>query len=558
MSPKWVKYHIFFAFFLLAAAAVEAAVCDPCCDDPGGCWGYSINSCGGTSGKNWIYPFEMDCNNCCHTCTRVRKFVWPVGGLDYAAERLDSTCDTGKDNKPLDPCFYGHLGLDLLAKDGDDVFAAFDGNVTRFNESGTDPDWYYLGCGLKLMSTDGEKVAYYGHLLEKDMAPDGLSVRAGDKIGRAGGDQENDFCRGSSEGGPRLYFELRERDPLTGAFTRYVDPKTCTADSSSYWYVDASSDDCVPNLDNTGDCKIQVFNKSETEGYTDYTYQAPSYSCGWNETTKEWVYAGITVNEEGDLNLSCTGTGANKTCYSEVYRLFNLSGEDPEPVIANQSDGDEDMSSLNCFLRFLRVWNDGTLECGKIVGQGSSTHIQYEGTDLNSYVDCYDDIVDIGTAQPDESRDVGYLSLQQVQSGESQNLFFSDIVISSEYTVIGVDDRNFTKMLEPSQIDSYSDIYENPVIEPYYIDYILVRSVDIGGMDEISQYCKTGSLGAVKDSPWVSQDDYHTMVRTAGFIPCKYSVIDGGKFFDDPALYISKFRVSRLAANRGVLYSSQI
>ncbi|MFH0861498.1 MAG: M23 family metallopeptidase [Candidatus Altiarchaeota archaeon] len=538
------KSPIILVFFLSAAGTAQAAVCHPCCDWSN-CTSYDeyqtwTGIC--LSGADLTVPFSMDCTNCCNVCKRGGKFVWPVAGVDLAEDRIESTCDVNQWDSPTIPCLEGHLGLDLFAEDDEIIYAAFSGTIHRFNESGIDPEYYYLGCALSLRSYNGERIAYYGHLLEKDMAPEGIYVTAGVPIGRAGGNQENPVCRGDSQGGPRLYFEMEEIDPSTGTM-KYVDPLTCIPDDSNFWYTDSWGDDCRPNLHNTEDCMVTVFERDDGEP----TYQAPSYSCPSNDTTSQWMYADVTINQEGNINLSCSGKDLNKTCMSEMY-MYNMPRGETWPYIALQPDGDEDKSPLNCFMKFLRVWSNGNTTCGSIVGTGSGAHIEYDRP-------CDDDIVGIGTAKPDQSRNIAIMNIQPITGGESESLFMGNVVATNEYTIIGLDDRNYTESMK-NQEDTRS-IMINPIVTPFYIDYVMIRSIDYAGTIKVSENCKRGTLG-MKDSLWTSDAGYARMVRSAGFVPCEYFVIDGGKFYDDPDDYIALSRFSRLSANRGEIFYSQI
>jgi hypothetical protein len=461
------------------------------------------------------------------------KFVWPVAGDMYAVDPLSSLCQGNN--------MDGHYGYDYYAEDGNIVYAAFDGTLRRFNES-PKAGSYTLGCALQLDSTDGKMTAYYGHLLLDSVLEDDTPVVAGNAIAKSGGGQENEFCRGSSTG-PRLYFELVDNQK-----SQWVDPSTCAVNTCKFWYtLDGYGDQqCTPNLLNAGNCKITPVSKSGQWDANDIEYNFPSYSCfnngDWNKAARSYsknrYYAEITINEYGRINLSCSGTDDYRRCESEIYGYD--ANKVPTPLIARGISTAED---LNCFLRFLRVGFDGKTTCGRIRLIGGDPVVEWGG------IPC--DISGLGLDEKGKSRNVGYKNVFDVTKVESDD-YNKEVVVSNEYTIVAIDDHDLldksaSRISNPLNNQDFT--YFNKNKDPYTVDYILARTCDLGGTVEISSQCKNTRIYSEE-----SGLTYNKLISGGTFSACKYSLVDAGRYYDKPGDYLSKFRFSRLAANRGEIY----
>lgn len=78
-----------------------------------------------------------------------------------------------------------HLGVDIIAREGQALYAAISGTISYIYREGTNT---LTGNGLRILSDDGTGTyVFYGHM--KDFAPNiqiGAKVKAGDVVGRVG------------------------------------------------------------------------------------------------------------------------------------------------------------------------------------------------------------------------------------------------------------------------------------------------------------------------------------------------------------------------------------
>lgn len=522
-----------FVFVILAVTSLTGDLCQPCCQrDP----------CP-MAGPPTQCPAGVDCTNCCDICPEVIDLTWPVDTSQLADAPLASTCEGAH--------MPGHFGLDLYAPDGEAVLAAFDGRVSRFVEFGT-PAWYDLGCALILESgtvfewwevvdeeagieiteprrefiPDNKYIAYYGHMLADAAAEDGEILKAGELMGFAGGGQEDPECRGDSRG-PRLYFEMRYLQGQTGY--DYVDPYSCTADSCRFWYTQngCGTRHCTPGADNPN-CKI-------TRDPDTGEYRWPGYSCGTNQVGVMY-YSEVEIDRYGRVDLSCTGRPPNRICASEIYGLD--ADEAAQPLLETRLlPGD--MENLNCFLKFIRVYSTGEYTCGKIDCSSGPCFVDWTADEECS------DISMLTNMTQTESNNPDFLRLQQIVAGEQEN-YGRYIVVSGEYVIIGIDDSNFVD--QNAQRAQNQESF-HPEGDLYHNDYVLVRRCDLQGRVQVKETCKNRKLTRI-DSP----RNYITRVNDAGFKECKYSLLERGKFYDNPGLLLATFDLSRMAANRGMLY----
>ncbi len=96
--------------------------------------------------------------------------------------------------------YKAHVGVDLMASTGTEVYSVMDGIVVR-----SEPDNNVYGRFVMVLHCDGY-LSLYGHL-SKLMVKFGEVVKSGQLIGLSGGDV-NDPNRGISSG-PHLHFEIR-------------------------------------------------------------------------------------------------------------------------------------------------------------------------------------------------------------------------------------------------------------------------------------------------------------------------------------------------------------
>ncbi|MBD3387667.1 MAG: peptidoglycan DD-metalloendopeptidase family protein [Candidatus Altiarchaeales archaeon] len=435
-------------------------------------------------------------DKCCHYCRDTYEMDWPVDSTQAPEGALLSLCVSGEGEVQ-----DGHFGFDMYAADGDPVYAAFDGTVKWFNETDESGFDYYLGCAIELESLDGKYTAFYGHLQSRSAEHDEV-VKMGQVIGTAGGGQEDDYCRGSSPG-PRLYFELRDDE------YRMIDPNTCVPNTCEYWYVDEDTgEDCVPKV-----------GYEECHPYPNTVqgdYRWPSYSCGY-EDSEELYYAEVLVDDKGRLVLDCYEEDGEDICYSEVYDK-NL-----DPLIAGGAPKD----LLNCFLRFIRVKNNGEYTCGKIDG---------DSIDWGADPNC-EDLVSAGVATRVRTKHVNYRRLPLL-TDPKESTFGDYVLVGGEYQVLGVDDSDYINKLR---------VFNE---EEYHTDYILSRICDSMGETRARGRCKTFNLGPYQKI----EETYSELIGIGGFGNCTYAMRDEGKFYDEPGTYISAFEVSRFGANKGLEY----
>ncbi|MFH1054608.1 MAG: M23 family metallopeptidase [Candidatus Altiarchaeota archaeon] len=464
-------------------------------------------------------------------CERAIRLVWPVPmtgvtdsgtglakkGSDLAEDAIPSIFDGG------DPDY--HPGHDLNIPDSEQVSAVFSGTVeTEVEPSDDDPGTYQKGRYITLTSTDGRFKAIYSHLLNtiNTKAKDKIDVNAGDTIGRAGGGQQNDTFRGDSSG-PRLYFELWDTTS-----NKIIDPYTCVPNTCRFWYINSGSmtrEQCVPDFYNTASCEMGVDGDN---------YELPSYACTDDDGySDDKYYAQVNVKKDGTLDLSCEDV--DDTMYYDTKCKCEIYNEEIYPFFALN---DAPKKELNCFLKFIRVYYDGTWECGAI----DEDAVVYPSPLSEIPADCTH-IVSLGISDQTNATNQGYTLLQQITAAKSTEIE-DFVIVGSEYTILGVNDRRL--------IDDVISKGKDPGLTFYYTDYILARSCDLAGQTMISTDCKDKPL-----SLNVQQNEsknYNKRVSDGGFEECQYDLFDAGKYYDTPGLYISTFWLSRLAAMKGSTY----
>ena len=458
----------------------------------------------------------------CQICDRTLNLLWPVANNELASDALDSVCSTNT--------VPGHWGSALLAADGEQVYAAFDGTIQVLFEPPSTIE-YHLGRYVRLISDDGKYDAIYGHLMDEGLQKDGTYMRRGQVIGYAGGGQDH-INRGASPG-PRLYFELYNLQTH-----RFVDPFTCTPNTCKYWYLNNAGDQCVPNLRNTANCRMSDWNGD---------YNLPSYSCVSRDGTVDNKYfAKITIDDKGSIDLTCSGggwfSGTDEICKSDVFDNNMI------PMIGGGNGGSK--SLLNCFLKFIRVYGDGSYRCGQIVGN----NVVYPF----SQTQCDDIIVSIGVDDVFSANNVGLQQLMVIEGGEAKDAM-KYVLIGYEYEVIGVNDRVYineaAKGRDIFAVNKTEGTFHTPT-DPYHIDFTLVRRCDLAGKKVSADHCKVSRLESVFGDYKQVTAGYNIKVREGGYKPCEYIVYDTGKFYDSPGFYLSKFWITRLASNKGFIYYS--
>lgn len=136
---------------------------------------------------------------------KITKFVmsggWAVGGYNekrgdmYLAPQYDSRRNV-------------HMGIDIWARPGELVYAAFDGFVAY--KAHLDEEGNYGGTLVLKHSYEGKELfALYGHLAFDSLASlaEGRKVKAGEKVGRLGDETEN------GNWPPHLHYQLSWNDP---------------------------------------------------------------------------------------------------------------------------------------------------------------------------------------------------------------------------------------------------------------------------------------------------------------------------------------------------------
>ena len=453
------------------------------------------------------------------------KFVWPVEGMMRAEGGKRSFCEVG---------FEGQWGYDLFAEDGGKVFAAFDGTVHTF----TDPQY---GCVIELVSTDGEYFAYYSYLQRDGMAIDGEKVAAGDLIAKAGGGQEDAVCRGASPG-PRLNFGV-----LDSVLGWSVDPFTCVTNTCKFYYTDSTGSQCYPDLFNTDDCLATP----DADG----RYDLPSYACvNADGKADDRFYSHVSIDKYGNLDTGSYTVDGVKVCKSEVY------DQDLKPMIA---EGTRDFDSLNCFLRFLRIRQDGSVECGHLAGATMVWGGAMPAGGLPTG-DCKQ-VVSLGISEQTRARNSGYTMLQIIPNPKNASLLYNWVIVSGEYQIIGVNDgdyvdkmsknRRYLNITDPGSYNAMKgDEGFNPSRDAYSIDYVLARGCDLQATTVSTAYCKSQTIALPEGKYDLAGKVYADRIRDGSYQDCRYDLIDGGKFWDWPGDYISKFWMGRFAANRGLRY----
>ncbi len=477
----------------------------------------------------------------CVACTLTGHFVWPVQNIQLADDALHSDCDQGW-------AWPGHAGYDLFAADGSPVYAAFAGRVYRYDEPGTSGswEWYNLGCGLRLVN--GTRTVYYGHLLEGGRAKHRATVNAGDIIGRAGGGQEDEYCRGDSPG-PRLYFEMQVRG-------RYVDPFSCLTNTCRYRYADRRGF-CFPDLVNSGSCSVVGALKGVNH---------PMYSCGTaysqfpRDTRLNLYYAEATVKETGELDLGCYGSFPNhKRCWSEAYTASKSAGIwVMNPRFSSVASDGPLKQNLNCFLRFLRVHGDGRVDCGGVEGDAVAYNKGTFNPKTGARTGACLYVSGLGIADEEKARNQEYLLLQRITATKDFDIHNKFIVLGSEWEILGVDDERYVTVsmdqdpaaASEQAADGSDPRAFNPAYTEYWVDYILARTCDLAGAVESVSECKNTRI----PSPEGQGMDYDEWVERGGYRRCEYNFVDAGKVYDQPGLFFTVFSQSRFGANRGELY----
>jgi hypothetical protein len=442
---------------------------------------------------------------CCRMCPRPFYFMWPVDTMSTTLDVLNSSCYT---EEPVP----GRQGIDLIMIDGDIIKAIWSGTAFRYNEGPLGMD-YNCGCGIRFVTNpvppDGiVYTAFYCHMLAEGRAPGGTELDIGDTIGYAGGGQEDPRCRGDSPG-PRLYFELRTNGDSTPVLDRTmgvaVDVFSCFPNTCNYWYDDAGRQ-CDPK--NSPACTIRCNRDRPDCRWPSYAAGPPCYIVTAEGRSVSW-YAKVNISNYGQIDA----------LRSNVYD-YNAEPTDNRRL-------------LNDFVRIIRIYNTGIVECGRVTGGGVLWN-----QPCNNIISLY-------TAPEELTRSLALNGLQRLEYGD-ETVHNKYIVVSSEYQIIGIDDSNYTDSM-------YIDLAVvgeefRPKLDVYYRDYYLARKCDIAGRTTITRKCK--------DTPIITNRSmtYDEYILTENFTYCEWNLIDAGKFYDLPGVYTKGFEFSRLAATKGSRY----
>ncbi|MCX6695117.1 MAG: M23 family metallopeptidase, partial [Candidatus Altiarchaeota archaeon] len=439
---------------------------------------------------------QIGSDSCCNLCPEPYYFRWPAVGTEVVDNSITSTCEG---NNP---------GLDIRAADGESVFAVGNGTVTSFINN--DLNGYDCGCGMQLVTDDGKWRATYCHLVGDSrwmMSLSGRRVFRGNVLAYAGGGQSNATCRGASTS-PRLHFRLEYN--YNGQW-RYVDSNTCFMDTCQYWYTQNAdaSNQCIPHEgDNT--CSV-------TPNYditNELKYRWPTYasdpSVGAGGIGIYW-YAKVTVGSNGILYLNM----------SDVY---DISTRDIQKATTSNK------ARINDFVKLVRVYSNGDVECGRIQAGGSVT--------WGSGASYCDDIIGIGLSDFKRGDSLGSNGIVFLEYRKNPDAYGKYLVVSEEYEVIGVNDKDI--------IDRYMDPSFNQELTVYYLEYILARKCDLYGPSIVTRQCKDGRIAYYDNT-----HDYEWNVEELNYTDCEWNIIDSGKYYDYPGVYLSTINFSRMSVYAG-------
>ena len=188
-------------------------------------------------------------------------------------------------------------------------------------------------------------------------------------------------------------------------------------------------------------------------------------------------------------------------------------------------------------LRMLRVWNNGTVECSNDLGEHYSIDACYEEHFLVKGLSQKD--LD---AESDPTKYTWLDPINRVYGGVALAEHFGNYtVVDDVYYILGVNDSMGRKY----------EATGDAGLHDYYTDYVLARKCDVVGVINQSGECKTVALKGRGNLDL----SYEENVDRMGYRDCEWMLIDYGKYFNYPGVYLAgSLRKSRLGANMGLLY----
>ncbi|MBD3262692.1 MAG: hypothetical protein GF334_13665, partial [Candidatus Altiarchaeales archaeon] len=473
----------------------------------------------------WLIPFTLlffmslgsaSYGNPDKYCEHQFHYVWPTESQDYANDITVSGFSAT------------HPYIELQAENGHPLYAICEG-MAYFSYMGAEP-------AIVLDCSDNKHRAIYWPV-ENSIVGDGDAGKPmliGEKLALAAGDGQVNF---------QLLEEGDPKSPFLCAPNSCLARKTCF--SRSYFYDILGITPGRPSYVCGDICSIT------NSPYTD---------------SSQW-YSFVYI-DQGGLFIPTKS------------KVFNDRGQ-PE---AGEDIGHWD--KLNCFFVLLRVHNNGVIECGKVDGTGK---VLYSEGNCDEY-----GANGLAKVEGRLADSVGYLALDDVSRVEWDGSVGEDygktVVVSSEYQVLGVYDKPLVKLVkiieevaddcinkgyvqnnnyresgwccggefdENNKWVCHSDVFDfdsakpylSPEYYPYHIDYVLARRCDLNGVTGGSIDCKNTPMSMLQDMA----EDYNNEANRAGFEPCEWNILDGGKYYDSPGTYLRMFPHSRFSSQRGSL-----
>ncbi|VVB50987.1 Uncharacterised protein [uncultured archaeon] len=282
----------------------------------------------------------------------------------------------------------------------------------------------------------------------------------------------------------------------------------------------------------------------------------------------------------------------------------------------------QNAANYACLLKFVRVWNNGSIECGDIVTNPGVLDYKWQNclvstnpindppyTGLDTITSNPERVVDhvepwrakldkftqlwpvdrvykipISSTTTTTTTPVGPApggsTTTTVPAGIKFAKHFGNVtVISGVYSVIGINDAGYVNTrksiadqrrgyenqppgstIDPSRAEQGNEQGDSPetIDKDYHVDFVLARGCDVVGTEEINRHCKNEPLQDIKDNWTYTQN----IGWGTNFSSCRWKIYDGGKFYDYPGVYIVVFNKSRFGGDRGLsfytVYESQL
>ncbi|MBM3309167.1 MAG: hypothetical protein FJY77_02845, partial [Candidatus Altiarchaeales archaeon] len=384
----------------------------------------------------------------------------------------------------------------------------------------------------------------------------------------------------------------------------YHSTKKCCTSAPPFIPIGATPKSCTSNSQCTGGRKCILV---EGEGYCVAAYPGSCSSDSYCATEVSSIFTLCRASIDGTkycfvANADCSSCDSTPTpdghlqkCMGDCDRNPNAACDDDEcePGLTCTSDhccppgtswdntknqccyaNSINSENYNGFIRIVNACNNGTVECGWIKRYGPGNYgivfsEQYcdennpqnvgpQRTALNySYIpQC------MRSGEEDEPR--RFTVLMKVDRVYADNntarlspQFENLTVVPGVYRVIAVNDSDLISLkrriaLEYENARRSNTPISTPNTEAYYdycTTYILARGCDMPFGINVTNMCKNLRMegGGLKEN-------YTYQVENMNFSACMWEIIDGGKYYDFPGVYLTVMNKSRHGANLGLMY----